>query len=719
MFGGVRDVDWTHIRVEGDRQRAAAYLPQARLLLGEVRQTLQTTGRGVEVQRRLLPGGVQLEAKMIGAIPIVTIRVPPPPVGDTQPVVLDGFIGIPIFQNTLRGVSGPPVEGETFDEVVLSPGAEGKWSLFTYAAYPPYTTSSTARTLSYRFRNGIGVYPEGMDGVGSNDWHGPRGEVLSWLSPVRTHGYLRDVGSVSTFPRVSGSSFSVTYVKPSHLRYYDSRKVFNLGALLFATDEYRDEAGDLDTPDPYFWVAGACIHRGDDGVKLYVAQYALPAFLSDYSIFEDDGAVQIYRYDVVPKSEAQPQLGRVVSGSRVAVGAPIMLFGNYDLVTDVMFNRSGTEATLVLNPSMRTQQTIDTETGLPALKFADPAARIMRVDLATGATTVTSTLADFFEPVAPPLGQYLDVTTRMSVFHHYRGDELVHYRIHRRMVADAFTEAWLETPDGGRIDLYDLADAPAVEPPEVPITGWGYRAKFIHAIRPREGLVCLLSVASNIAAKTLTGAHEVWVEDAQATSRTRRLLATEPSTRTWAAIGTPPLAPSSPGILALGGNASPTVWAFVTAVATVDTGFFYSTTPMAFVPILHLWGTDRLNWSGRRVNEPVPYGLNTGYALGLTTDIPLGIYQQANVLTGLPSTPHDWPTINAPGLGTDFKTSHTRFVAQGRRWMLTTYAPFTADQPVTYVFDGESVHRLLGADGINVSFSQLGVMGRPIFLPST
>lgn len=151
----------------------------------------------------------------------------------------------------------------------------------------------------------------------------------------------------------------------------------------------------------------------------------------------------------------------------------------------------------------------------------------------------------------------------------------------------------------------------------------------------------------------------------------------------------------------------------------VNTAFFASLTPIEFTPILHLWGADRLNWSGRRINEPVPYGLNTGYALGITSDIALGAYQQANVLGTLPSTPTAWPTIDAPGLGTDFKITHTRFVAQGSRWMLSTYAPFTADQPATYLFDGEAVERLLGVNGINVSFAHLGVMGRPIFLPGT
>lgn len=722
MFGGVRDVDWTHIRVEGDRQRAAAYLPQARLLLGQVRQTLEATGRGVEVARRTLSDGTQLEAKIVGRIPVVTIRVPPPPQGDTTPVVLDGFIGVPIFENTLRGVSGPPEEGQTYDEVVLSPGSDERWTLFTYEAFPPYTTRTTARTRRYRFRDGIGLYPDGMDGVGTNDWHGPRGEVLSWQSPVRSHGYLRDVGSSSTFPRVNGSSpFTVTYVKPSHLRYYDSRKVYHLGATLFSTDEYRDEEGNLASPDPYFGVAGACIRREDDGVKLYVAQYALPAFLPDYAIYEDDGAIQIYRYDLIPKSEAQPFLGRVVNGSRVAVGAPIMLFGEFDLVTDVQFNRSGTEALLVLNPSMRTQQTVQPGTGLPALLFVDPAAKLMRINLATGAATVTSTLGDFSEPLAPPAGQYLDVSLRMSVFHHYRGDELVNYWINRRMVADAYTEAWLETPTGARIDLYNLPETAPILPPATPLTMWPYRAKFIHAIRPREGLVCLLDVDSKTGERRLSGGFEVWTEDAEAEGGVRLALSTERLVQAWDDVNQPTMQLGSPGILGLGGNANPVVWAFInvegTPPSTFDVAYFTSRTPIAYTPIEHLWNADRLNWQGRRINEPVPYGLNTGYALGITTDIPLGAYQQANVLSGLPSGPTEWPTIEAPGLGTDFKLTHTRFVAQGNRWVLSTYLPFTADQPVTYLFDGTSVQRLLGVDGVNVSFAQLGVMGRPIFVP--
>lgn len=72
-----RYVDWTHIRVNGDRHAAAPYVPDGRKLLGEVMEEAARNGLGVHVLHRRLEDGTVLVAEKHGDIPRITITPAP------------------------------------------------------------------------------------------------------------------------------------------------------------------------------------------------------------------------------------------------------------------------------------------------------------------------------------------------------------------------------------------------------------------------------------------------------------------------------------------------------------------------------------------------------------------------------------------------------------------------------------------------------------------
>lgn len=171
-----RYTDWTHTRVVGSREAAAAYVPHARKLLGQVMQEAESMGLGVHQIRTELEDGAVIVAEKHGSIPRITIT-PPPGGARKRPMrVFEDLVtsnGLAQFSEDTR--DRPPI--------ILSPSRDAVWSSFFFGKTSPGYNASTANSKgTYK-----DVFPTTEDDASvlsdaSRSWRSPAGEYVSWLT---------------------------------------------------------------------------------------------------------------------------------------------------------------------------------------------------------------------------------------------------------------------------------------------------------------------------------------------------------------------------------------------------------------------------------------------------------------------------------------------------------------------------------------------------------
>ncbi|MBW8777416.1 MAG: hypothetical protein JF596_21225, partial [Stenotrophomonas sp.] len=83
---GSRYVDWTHVHVNGDRDRAAAYVGLGRKVLGAVTEDAQRWGLQTHVMHHKTEDGAEIIGEIRGGIPRITITPPPLIEGEPPPI---------------------------------------------------------------------------------------------------------------------------------------------------------------------------------------------------------------------------------------------------------------------------------------------------------------------------------------------------------------------------------------------------------------------------------------------------------------------------------------------------------------------------------------------------------------------------------------------------------------------------------------------------------
>lgn len=697
MFGGTRDVDWTHVRVDGDRARAAAYIPQGRLLLGAAKQTFESTGVSMPFRRRF-SNGVVVEASYIAKTPRITIYVPPPGGRRLRPPLLDGYLTLPVFESTLAGVSPDSRQ----DYVVLN---IADTTTFFYEPFQPYWGRITNGKFVYKERNGEPLYKNGMAGAASAYWVGPDGVVLSWPSPTTEHGYLEKLPPNT---RIAQDTPNGRYrTTQRFLPRWTAGVVYNMGLPVFVVEDYRDENGTLVGAGGYDGVAGAAYRRDDDGVWLYVAQFrsAVGPWTDPNNTrrYSEDGGIRIARYRLAPKSAEQPFLGRVVNGSREWVTPEMNLDGQWNLVTDVMFNGSCSAAMVVLSPSPDTL----TITPGPTFEWASGRHAVIRtVDLATGGWADSSTASS-----TTVTGNSGSGSIAFDCFHCFRGDTPVSYRF---SISGGFAnmQATLTTPRGQTLPLYSITDIGFFRAAaDTGGTGPQFRkyiAKTIHHVSPRTGHVVLLGVDNTNAPAGYRTWIEVWQEEVDPLKPATLTKVYESPMYTRPVVPFPPVDPAG---FSLPWPAS--YW-------HESAGFGY-----------HAGGdTDFFSWLARYdqvslSSQRLPYDVFTGLEYGLTSDLVLGPWMKSNVFNTVVFDVNGGfqayqEKLAGPGRGTRYRNAHTRFCAYKDTWVLFTYVPMSSTERLVVVSDGTSVSSMVGAaNGDQVATEVLVPIGKPIFLPGT
>lgn len=412
MFGGVRDSRWTHVLIEGGgRAEAAPYLPEARKLLGAVRGTSETTGLGVVIRRQALEDGTELEARVIGRIPHVTIRLKPPGGGEDERVVLDGFL---VWPRDAAAPDGPFEEGDppTFPQQVLSPPStrlrQRRWYTFAYDRFTNFWRAIRGAKEIYRRRRGVDLLPDGLRYYGNHHWRSPRGVVVSWHGPesgaivngARPHYFEPDGAGGMTATFAPGLQHGV--------------HVFHFGKVLVNV---------LDWPTDYQRVGGACVREDDEGqLWLYVAQFKLPDFRE----------IAVYRYrlirglarpgfDEVQVDAGNPDERELVWAQALPL-SPTAFAGAWDpagrwgaYAHPARFSASGRKLLVYVPGREPYTWTPPGGAALTRTVYADADARI-EFDVDTGAATVTGlTIAT-------------DATGYAAIAGDYRGESIVEIR---------------------------------------------------------------------------------------------------------------------------------------------------------------------------------------------------------------------------------------------------------------------------------------------------
>jgi hypothetical protein len=245
-----RFADWTHVRVQGDRQAAAPHLPAARKLLGEVFEEAARNGLGVFSLTRDLQDGTVIVAEKHGDIPRITI-VPPAPVAEDVPPTLGDFVV------WARDVDHPVGIDDVRPQHVLRHRGDGSWR-----------SMRAASNLAGRSDSTYGrIFPEGLRRAGNVDWLSKAGERLSWYGP-------------------QARSWLDAYVHPR--RQYGTR-VYALGQPVFDADEYIAATG-VSFADR--WVLGAALRQHEEGTYLYVVHSVCTAGFTDMTpIGADEGRI--------------------------------------------------------------------------------------------------------------------------------------------------------------------------------------------------------------------------------------------------------------------------------------------------------------------------------------------------------------------------------------------------------------------------------------------
>lgn len=308
---GARYEDWTHVRIQGDRNAAAPYLPAVRKLLGYLAQQRALGGPRTQVIRRTLGDGTYLEARFEGEIPIVEIITHAAEKALT-PAFLDGFVVAP-------GGFDPVA----FNEVLLQPSGRDNWSVFFFSAEETPVDYPT-RSGIYSKANDRPLLdaPAGLKHAGNVDWRN-RSETLSvsWAGPASR--YFNDGGDRDTY-------------------------VYYKGAVLFDIALYNDAlfGGGSSV------VNGACLAK-HDGLTLIVALRRAAGFPS-FSDFDTFIAVPLR----IAEGYSRPASGKLEEVARLEAAidpehpedAIVILLDREDpnLATDEqhpwMFNQAGTQA---------------------------------------------------------------------------------------------------------------------------------------------------------------------------------------------------------------------------------------------------------------------------------------------------------------------------------------------------------------------------------------
>lgn len=228
---GSRYIDWTHVRVEGEREAAAPYVGEARKLLGAVMEQAKVNDLGVHSLTRQLADGTVLIAEKHGDIPRITI-VPPPPSRPVLPGVLPED-----FVVWARDTDQPAGIDATYPQQILRPS----WRSYFF-------NSDIAGHDAFPSDKGTygGALPAGLRFAGNVDWANAEEERFSWYGPSSRYWY-------------DG------YRQPE-AQY--GRHVFHLGQVLLDVDQYCIDS-DVDFDERYILGAAKV------GLSLYVMHAAL------------------------------------------------------------------------------------------------------------------------------------------------------------------------------------------------------------------------------------------------------------------------------------------------------------------------------------------------------------------------------------------------------------------------------------------------------------
>ena len=225
--------DWTHVRVNGDRQAAAPYLGDGRKLLGEVMEEAARNGLGVHVMHRKLEDGTVIVAEKHGDIPRITITPAPPRPEIPPPIVRDDFV---VWART--GALPAGIDPDR-PQQILRPA----WTTFFDNADMDAFEDFPGEKGTYG-----GVFPQGLLLAGNCDWVSPTtGERVSWYGPSSRYWY--------DDWRLPRSQYG--------------KHVFHLGQVLLDVDAYADA---LAEPFIERYVLGAALR----GLSLYAMMADLP-----------------------------------------------------------------------------------------------------------------------------------------------------------------------------------------------------------------------------------------------------------------------------------------------------------------------------------------------------------------------------------------------------------------------------------------------------------
>lgn len=293
-------------RFLGDQEAAAALVSSARLIAGQLIESMQTSGTKSMARTVRVEGGeIRVLVNDFGGalIPIATITADEQAAsaarrGRAQPA-LEGFILTPFSEVY------PPPDGLDAEhpEILLSPirgerGAYACW--FSDAA----TDASEIARIPRRY---LPLAPEGFREFGEIDWRGPDGLSLSFHGPESRY-----------FPNVM--------VKPSF-----GTRVYSCGRVLFDGAEYASRAGA--DPRSAWPIAGAAIFGEPESWRLVCVHADSDTIFDDYPYshqrahLRSDFAIISYPVDLASLSVSD---GHSVEGSFIASreGVPFLFSRN-------------------------------------------------------------------------------------------------------------------------------------------------------------------------------------------------------------------------------------------------------------------------------------------------------------------------------------------------------------------------------------------------------
>lgn len=235
-----RSTDWAHIRINGDKQRGAAYLSYGRKVLGFVIQEAERTGQSTYSHSVRLNDGAVISAEIHGLQRIVTIDVPTVVSGSLEPKLPEDFV---VWARDADLPDGIDVDHP--QQIIRTQD----WRTFFYDTSSTTYADFEGPKGTYRFNAGVDVFPDGIKRAGNLDWVDKEGVRISWYGPSSRYCFDPFVYSRTQY----------------------GTWVFMLGQTLLDMDAYLADIVD----DPGFtetYVMGAAV-QGD---WLYVVHAELP-----------------------------------------------------------------------------------------------------------------------------------------------------------------------------------------------------------------------------------------------------------------------------------------------------------------------------------------------------------------------------------------------------------------------------------------------------------